>query len=305
MKAPLVSVCIITYNQQEIIGNVLDYILSQEVDFDYEVVVGEDCSKDNTDIVCKEYKKAHPDKINLILNEKNLGLIENFKNTISQCTGKYIAICAGDDFWINPQKLQKQVSFLEKHPDFSMCSCEAFYTSVNHKKNFRAFAGILYNNFMLGGINSLGKRIHEFFLNNNEFWKKRVLPQSISRPSVGNLNTVLRDLDKSRYYPASGNIFRREVFDNIPSEAYKYKAEHILTILWAAVLGKIKLLSDVMVLKNTLSDSVTVTKVLMDTNFSRENKYLDYIKVLNLLKNYSSDHDKKLIDRKITELKMN
>ena len=117
MSKPLVSVVIITYNHEEFIKQTLDSILSQKTDFDFEVVVGEDKSPDNTLEVCKTYG----DKINLIYGEENIGMIPNFIRTLKAANGKYFAVCEGDDYWIDPLKLQKQVGFLEANPDYVIC----------------------------------------------------------------------------------------------------------------------------------------------------------------------------------------
>lgn len=114
---PLVSVLVITYNQEEFITQALESVLSQHCDFDFEIVIGEDCSTDLTRELCIGLQKKYPDKIRLLLNEQNKGVIRNFYDTLFACKGKYIAECAGDDFWIDPLKLQKQVDILEADPE--------------------------------------------------------------------------------------------------------------------------------------------------------------------------------------------
>lgn len=298
-----VSICLITYNQENIISEVLDYILKQKTNFKYELVIGEDCSQDATRDICKEYKKSFPDTIQLLLNEQNMGLIDNFCSTVSHCSGKYIAICAGDDFWIDPLKLQKQVDFLENNPEYSMCSCEAYYTSVKFKNNFRAFLGILYNNLMIDGLLSFFQLLTEFFIDRDSFWKKRRRHPSLKRPETGTLESVLRDLSQSRYYPASANIFKREVMEQIPREAFDYRPEHIITILWAALNGKLKLLKDVMVTKNASATSVTITKSIQKKYKPIDNTE-NYIKLLETaIRQQFDKKKKKIIEDKIKNLK--
>lgn len=118
MKA---SISIITYNHEKFIGQALDSVLMQDVNFEYEIVIGEDCSTDNTRKILLEYQDKHPAKIHLLLPEKNQGLIRNFVQTYKTCRGEYIATLDGDDYWTSPKKLQSQVDFLDSHPDFSMC----------------------------------------------------------------------------------------------------------------------------------------------------------------------------------------
>lgn len=115
---PIVSVCMITYNHEKYIAQAIDSVLMQKTNFDYEIVIGEDCSTDKTREIVLEYKAKHPDKIKLLLREKNVGIHQNFTETIFACTGKYIALLEGDDYWIDENKLQRQVNFLEVNRDY-------------------------------------------------------------------------------------------------------------------------------------------------------------------------------------------
>lgn len=115
------SVSMITYNHERYIRQALDGVLEQEVDFDYEIVVGEDCSTDSTRAILLEYRDRYPDRIRLLLHEKNIGAIPNFFNTIESCKGQYVALLEGDDYWTNRTKLKRQVAFLDSHPDYSIC----------------------------------------------------------------------------------------------------------------------------------------------------------------------------------------
>lgn len=121
MSAKTVSIFCITYNHERFIAQALDSFLMQKTDFDFEIVVGEDCSTDNTRQILLAYKEKYPDKIKLVLSERNVGMHENAARTRAACDGKYIAIGEGDDYWIDRLKLQKQVGFLEANPDFVIC----------------------------------------------------------------------------------------------------------------------------------------------------------------------------------------
>lgn len=118
---PHVSVLMIAYNVEEYIEQALDSVLMQEADFRYEIVIGEDCSTDRTREILTEYARQHEDKIRLILREQNLGMNPNFAATYLECRGRYIALLDGDDYWSSPHKLQKQVDFLEEHPECAIC----------------------------------------------------------------------------------------------------------------------------------------------------------------------------------------
>jgi glycosyltransferase involved in cell wall biosynthesis len=118
----MVSVWITAYNHERFIEEALDSVLSQKTNFDYEIVIGEDCSQDKTREIVLSYKARHPDKIKLFLPEKNLGMHAMFYDSYSLCNGKYIAWLDGDDYWTDDSKLQKQVDFLEQNPQFVMCT---------------------------------------------------------------------------------------------------------------------------------------------------------------------------------------
>ena len=109
----MVSVDMITYNHEPYIKQAIEGVVMQKTNFPFELVIGEDCSTDRTREICIEYQKKYPDIIKLLLPEKNLGMNENGLQTVQACTGKYIALCEGDDYWTDPYKLQKQVDFLE------------------------------------------------------------------------------------------------------------------------------------------------------------------------------------------------
>lgn len=113
---PKVSVCMIAYNHEPYIRQAIESILSQDVDFPIELVIGDDCSPDGTAAVCEEFARRDP-RVRLLARERNLGVMSNFTRTLLACSGEYVAVCEGDDYWTDPQKLRKQVQFLDTHPD--------------------------------------------------------------------------------------------------------------------------------------------------------------------------------------------
>ena len=121
MEKPLVSICCICYNQEKYIRQTLDGFVMQQTNFPFEIVISDDGSKDTTRQIIAEYKTKHPKMFRDVSPEQNLGSITNFAYVQKEAKGKYIAICEGDDYWTDPYKLQKQVDFLECHPDYSIC----------------------------------------------------------------------------------------------------------------------------------------------------------------------------------------
>lgn len=117
----MVSVCCITYNHEQYIAAALDSFLMQQTSFEFEILVGEDCSKDGTRAVIQEYVDRYPGRIRLVHHEANIGAIRNQVDVITKSKGRYIALCDGDDFWTDQRKLQKQVDFLEANPEYVIC----------------------------------------------------------------------------------------------------------------------------------------------------------------------------------------
>lgn len=128
----MVSVCMITFNHERYISLALDSILSQKTNFDFEIVIADDASIDNNQKIIKQYQKKHNTKIKSILRKENIGLQRNFISAINNCNGKYIAFCEGDDYWIESDKLQKQVDFLEGNPDYAMISSDILLVNENN-----------------------------------------------------------------------------------------------------------------------------------------------------------------------------
>ena len=119
-----VSVLCAAYNHERFIGKALDGILNQKTSFDYEVIVADDASTDQTQEIIRQYQEKYPEKMEkCILREKNVGIGENYFEALSRVEGEYLAICDGDDCWIDEHKLQKQVDFLDAHPEYAIvCS---------------------------------------------------------------------------------------------------------------------------------------------------------------------------------------
>ena len=126
MKEPLVSICLITYKHEKYIGQAIDGILMQEVNFPYEIIIADDFSTDQTRKIILDYKNRFPEIIKTIFQIENVGAGRNFVDLINAAEGKYIAYLEGDDFWIDSQKLQVQYDFLEANKDeetYRTCTC--------------------------------------------------------------------------------------------------------------------------------------------------------------------------------------
>lgn len=115
-----ISVIVTTYNQEHTIGRTLDSILMQRCHLPIEIVLGEDGSADNTRRVCEDYAVRYPDVVRLMPEAPNKGIVDNYFDCLLACHGKYIADCAGDDYWTDPEKLEKESCMMDANPDITI-----------------------------------------------------------------------------------------------------------------------------------------------------------------------------------------
>ena len=141
IKRTKISVAVITYNQESTIRQTLDSILAQKGDFDLEVIVGEDCSKDSTGTICDEIanrvnsEELIGKSVRVLHTPKNLGIMANFARVIVACTGDYIADIAGDDFYCDDDALAKQLAYMQSHPEVGVLAANgySYYIQRNEK----------------------------------------------------------------------------------------------------------------------------------------------------------------------------
>ena len=119
-KQVLVSVVMLTYGHEKYIREAIEGVLMQEVDFPVRLIVVDDCSPDGTEVIVRNIIATHPKGhwIDYIKHDQNKGMMPNFISALQVASGKYIALCEGDDYWTDSNKLQKQVEFLESNPDY-------------------------------------------------------------------------------------------------------------------------------------------------------------------------------------------
>ena len=116
-----ISVIITSYNHARYINQCAESILEQKGNFNLEIILGDDCSTDNTNELLQVYSELYPGIVKIFPKRENMGVTKNLKRCLEACTGEYIAICEGDDYWTDEYKLQKQMQLLEEHKDYSMC----------------------------------------------------------------------------------------------------------------------------------------------------------------------------------------
>jgi glycosyltransferase involved in cell wall biosynthesis len=255
----MVSVCMITYNHEKYIGQAIEGVLLQKCNFSLELIIGEDCSTDNTRKICEEYQRKN-NIIKLLPSETNLGIIPNFIRTLNSCSGKYIAICEGDDYWIDSNKLQKQVNFLENNSNYTIC----FHNVQILNKN------ILIENFITRKINDTSD-IYELAKGNyiqtsscvfRKCWDK--LPAWYYSCSIGDypLHMINSKYGKIKYFPdimATYRIHNSNCWANLSKELELFEIHSYLN----PMIGNFDKKTNKILLKRFILVSLNLVQILL------------------------------------------
>ena len=117
----LVSVCVTTYNHAPYIERAVESFLAQRCDFGVEIILSDDCSSDSTPQICRSYAERYPDRVRVLSSEENVGMRANYRRTLEAAKGKYVALCDGDDWWCDEDKLARQVAVMEADEQLGLC----------------------------------------------------------------------------------------------------------------------------------------------------------------------------------------
>lgn len=140
------STVVLTYNQEHSVRQTLDSILSQQHPYSMEIVIADDASTDHTPHIISEYASKYPEIVKPVLRQHNLGLIRNYFDAISRCTGEYIAVCAGDDYWL-PGKIATQITYMDSHPDCAFTYGNALVKNQSSHRDNDIIKGMNDNSF--------------------------------------------------------------------------------------------------------------------------------------------------------------
>ncbi len=140
-----VSVILLTYFHEAYVAQALDSILMQETDLRYEILVGDDASQDRTPEIIQDYAERYPGKIRPILRQKNVGANRNSWELYGMTRGKYVALLEGDDYWLDPLKMQKQWRFLEENPDHIGCCSKCLVVDENGRPDYAQSPHFVWN----------------------------------------------------------------------------------------------------------------------------------------------------------------
>ena len=194
-----VSVCVVTYNHENYIAECLESLVTQQTSFKFEIIVGEDCSKDATRDIVQQYAEKYPDLIVPLFYEKNIGPVENIKQVYKKAKGKYIAHVDGDDLAL-PNKLQKQFDILENNSECVICAHNMLL--VDDFSNEKGLDNIFhkekkYNQLDLYLIHTLFRHSSKMFLNNIDYY-------------IDNIHSEILDIELHIIQAAYGNIYMLE-----------------------------------------------------------------------------------------------
>lgn len=162
-EQPVVSICCLTYNHEQYLSQALDSFLMQITDFPFEIIIGEDCSTDNTRKIIEQYMKKYPKIIKLVTSSSNVGLQENSYRTMHACNGEYIALCDGDDYWLDNKKLQIQINEMKQnvnigisfHPASKLIQDGKIIKSNFSYKKFYSLSEIVESDFHFISTNTI------------------------------------------------------------------------------------------------------------------------------------------------------
>lgn len=160
------SVLVVTYNQEAFIEETLLSILNQKTSYDFEIIVADDCSTDSTSQIVKELAEKNPNKIVHLRRKQNRGLIGNFFSALNEnCNGEYVALCAGDDYWMDEYKIQKQIDFLDNNNNCSivLTGYRKLYVNGNKFEDISSWNSPLANSFGRNAVKSVIFEEFSFF----------------------------------------------------------------------------------------------------------------------------------------------
>lgn len=182
-NAPKVSVVSTTYNQEAYVRQTLDSFVAQETDFPVEIIVADDASTDATPAIIGEYADRYPDLFRPIFRSENLGLNGNLIDALSSARGEHLALCEGDDYWVDPRKLSKQVTFLDEHPEVSVCFHPVRVIWEDGRINDSEFPPVAWRRDL-----SVGKLLRRNFIQTNSVMYRRL-------PNYGDIPADVMPLD--------------------------------------------------------------------------------------------------------------
>lgn len=303
---PVVSISCIHYNHEASIRNTLDSFLNQKTNFPVEILLNDDKSTDTTAEIIKEYTERFPYIFKPVYQAENQygkgirGLHQYFN--FDRALGKYLAICDGDDAWIDEDKLQKQVTFLESNSSFTMVSHNAYLSLYKKKKNVVSFFSIFFWNLKKGTFKGVLSMLMDIFQGNERFWNRQMANTRGKEFRVADFETTFKTHFKGKYIPSSSIVGRADILRRIPRDVNICPTGHKMHVLWPSIFGNLYHMKACMSIKNNQANSLTVSKQ-HKSSFSKQKMYSNYIEIYTNLKVYMSAQQQFIVDKILNELK--
>ncbi len=233
-----VSVAMIAYNVGKYIEEAIESVLNQKTNYRVQLVIGEDCSLDNTREIALAYQKRYPQIIKVLLPEKNQGLTPNCIATINACEGKYVALLDSDDYWTTTDKLQTQISFLEENPEYSGSGHQSMKIYDDKSAPESLFGEELDCDFGLVDTLSHRKFHTSSFVFRKKYWDKTGgIPKTISSNERA-LYPMIAIFGKIRYYKESMCVYRFSGFGLSSRINYKELETDMNMLPWLKKINK-------------------------------------------------------------------
>lgn len=272
MNDIMVSICCTAYNHQDFIGDAIEGFLIQKTNFPIEIIIHDDASSDSTPKIIETFRKKYPDIIKPIYqteNQYSKGRKISADIIWPRASGKYIAVCEGDDFWLDPEKIQKQVDYMERNPECSMC--------------FHGAKAIIFDS-------SLTDRLIR------PYKKNRVV--DIEDLIVGG----------GGFFPTASLLFRRDLINDLPEFVIQSSVGDFPMALFLASQGTIYYMDEIMsVYRYRFPGSWTSRNSNFDANIRNLENDIFVLESINKYTNFSYDEiiSKVILDRliDISELK--
>ncbi len=302
-KNPVVSVHMITYNHEPYIRQAIEGVVMQKTDFEFELVIGEDCSTDKTREICFEYQKKYPDKIRVLWWHENVSKLGgNGGRVTARCRGDFIAFCEGDDYWIDPLKLQRQYDVFCAHDNVSICFTGGdIYWTV--RKEFREWnsdrtlphgviAGHEFAKWLVFG-RLIGARWHPVtLLTASVMFRKTAYNEAVSKFDILKWQMALGDLQVFLALSLEGDAYclpeRTSVYRQVASGAMQTRG---MRVVRDAVLVKVFFLH-YMPSVDSLAYSSTYRRALLhrylarlkDLRYIQRQRYMSLAKTMESMK---------------------
>lgn len=272
-----VTVVTTTYNQEKYIEQCLKGVLNQKTNFNFQFLISDDNSTDNTKKIIKQYKKKYPNIIKTIFRKQNIGPMDNFIKTLNEVHTEYVALCDGDDFWTDNNKLQRQVDFLDTHLEYNMCfhKVKIFFEDGSKEpvlhpvkmKSTPTFKQLLNENFITA--NSVVYRWK--YKKNNSFindFPKNIIPGDyyvhLMHASEGKIHYINKQM--SCYRRNAQGMWYLTSQPHLKDKFYLKNGEKMLNF-YAAVEKKLNLKKDVFLCVNKFLISETLNAYFINHKF--------------------------------------